>query len=139
VNVTKIAYRSQQWLYGEIKILSSHIGKRALKRLNTVLDYYRTERLFAKQIVQCGPCALNFVRVLRNVGTRLRSKVIAKVCLILFAHFLGSRFLAMFRVAHIVLDAHFANVQLRPAFLAGIKAAQRQTQQRERFAAAPAN
>lgn len=78
--------------------------------------------------MQRGTRALHLVRVIRNVRTRLRSKVIAKICLIFFAHFLGSGFLAMLGIAHIVLDAHFAHVQLGAAFLAGIKTAQRQTQ-----------
>jgi len=66
-------------------------------------------------------------------------EVIAKICLVLFAYFFGSRFLAVLGIRRVVLDAHFAHVQLGIAGLADFETAQGQAERSERGAAAPAN
>jgi hypothetical protein len=65
--------------------------------------------------------------------------VIAKICLVLFAHFFGGRFLAVLGKRRVVLHAHFAHVQLGIAGLADFETAQGQTERSERGATAPAN
>jgi hypothetical protein len=54
--------------------------------------------------------------------------VIAKIRFVFLPHFFSRGFLAMFRIRHIVLDAHLAHVQLGVACLARIEATKRQTE-----------
>jgi len=65
--------------------------------------------------------------------------VIAKICLVLLAHFFGRRFLAVLGVRRVVLDAHFADVQLGIAGFTDFETTQGQAERRERGATAPTN
>jgi len=65
--------------------------------------------------------------------------MIAEVRLLLVAHLLGRRLLAMLGLGGVVLDAHLADVELGVAGLAHIEAAKGEAESRERSAAAPAD
>jgi hypothetical protein len=82
--------------------------------------------LFAKEIIERGLRLLQFAGVLRDESAGFRAKVIAEIRLVLLPNFLGRGFLAVLRVAHVILDAHFANVEFGIAGFTDIEAAQRQ-------------
>src|ERR1700694_3868584 len=90
-----------------------------------------------KQIVERRLRARELGGVLRDVGAFFRLEVIAEIRLILFAHFLRRRLLAMLRIGRVVLNAHLAHVQLRVTRLTNIEPSERQTERGERSAAPP--
>jgi|SRR5450631_2579360 len=90
-----------------------------------------------KEIVQRGLGAGEFSRVFGDVGAWPWFEVVAEIRLILLAHFLRGRLLAVLGIAHVVLDAKFTNVQLGIARLADLEPPQRQTQGSERCSTAP--
>jgi hypothetical protein len=96
-------------------------------------------RSLAEQIVQRRFRTSNFSIVLSYESARLRLEVITEVRLVLLAHLLRRRLLAMLGIRSVVLDAHLAYMQFGVASLAHVKAPQRQTQRRKRSAAAPAD
>jgi hypothetical protein len=65
--------------------------------------------------------------------------VVAEIGLILLANFFCRRLLTVFGIRGVVLDTHFAHVQLRIAGFADFKTTQRQAKSRERGTAAPTN
>src|ERR1700690_53852 len=73
---------------------------------------------FLEQIVQRRLRPRQLRPVLRYVSPRLRLEVIAKIRLILLAHLLRRRLLAMLGIRRVVLNAHLAHVQLRITRLA---------------------
>ena len=77
----------------------------------------------AKQIVQRRLGAGHFGRIFGDVGTLLWLEEIAEIRLVLLAHFLRGRLLAMLGVADVVLDAEFADVEFGIACLAHIESA----------------
>jgi hypothetical protein len=96
-------------------------------------------KLFLEQVVERRLGSQKFRRILRDVGPGLWLEVIAKIRLILFAHLLCCRLLAMFCVRRVVLHAHLADVQLSVARLADIQTTERQAKRGQRCAAAPAD
>jgi hypothetical protein len=96
-------------------------------------------RSLAEQIIQRRLRPSNLSVVLSYESAGLRLEVITEVRLILLAHLLRRRLLAMLGIRGVVLDAHFAYMQFGIAGLAHVKTPERQTQGRQRSAAAPAD
>lgn len=84
--------------------------------------------LFLKERIECRFRSLQLARVLGDKSLVFRLEVIAEVSLHLLADFLSRRLTAMLRVAGVVLDAHFADVQFRIAGFANIQTSQRKAQ-----------
>jgi len=97
----------------------------------------RARPLLLEQIVERRLRPRQFRSILRDIGTRLRLEVIAKIRLVLFAHLLRRGLLAMLRIRRVVLNAHLAHVQFRITRLADVEPSERQTERGERRAATP--
>jgi hypothetical protein len=94
--------------------------------------------LLAKEIVEGRLGLLDFGDVLRDISTFLGLEVITEIGLVLLAHLLGGRLLAVLSLRGVVLHAHLADVELGVARLAYVETAKREAQRREGDAAAPA-
>src|SRR5258708_30094129 len=97
----------------------------------------RPRPLLLEQIVERRLRSRELRTILRDIGTRLRLEVIAKIRLVLFAHLLRRGLFAMLRIRRVVLNAHLAYVQLRITGLADVQPSERQTERGERRAATP--
>ena len=86
----------------------------------------RYDRLLLEQVVERRLSSQKSRRILRDVGPCFWLEVIAKISLILFAHLLRRRLLAMLCVRRVVLHAHLADVQFSVARLADIQTTKRQ-------------
>jgi hypothetical protein len=93
----------------------------------------------AEESLQLRFRLVHFCNVRRRISRRPRLEVIAEVRPRLVVHFLRGRLAAMLGDPHVVVHAHLANVQLRPAFGAFVQTTQRQAQLRKREATLPAD
>jgi hypothetical protein len=92
------------------------------------IAFSKRARLLLEKIIQGGFGSLNFGSILCDVSTCLWFEVVAKVSLVFLPYFFGRRLLAMFRIANVVLHAHFAHVQFRVSRLTHIETPQWQAQ-----------
>jgi hypothetical protein len=95
--------------------------------------------LLAKEVVEGRLGLLDFGDVLRDISTFLGLEVITEIGLVLLAHLLGGRLLAVLCFRGVVLHAHLADVELGVARLAHVETAKRKAQRGEGDAAAPAS
>src|ERR1700733_1595909 len=77
--------------------------------------------------------------VLRDISTFLWLQLVTEIGLVLLAHLLGGRLLAVLCFRGVVLHAHLADVELGVARLAHVETAKRKAQRGEGDTAAPAS
>ncbi len=92
---------------------------------------------FSEQVIQGRSRLGTLAQVGCHIGTRPGFEEIAKIGVLLVAHFFGRRFAAMLGFAGVIVDAQFADMQLRAALGAFVQSAQRQAEFRQRDAAFP--
>lgn len=91
-------------------------------------SFVRHGKLFLEQVVKRRLSSQKFRRILRDIGPGFWLEVVAKISLILSAHLLRCRLLAMLCIRCVVFHAHLADVQLSVARLADIETTKRQAE-----------